>query len=460
MDPRNWFGMARGELLAILPLFSIAAHPPPPDALATSRASRLRYINNGCSRTFSAAPFFRGLSIRLRSLPMLAVLKPKRLSFLAVAAAGLPFAALLSGCGENASNAKPETPANTPARPVTAPSTGATRHGNVDGAPVPTLPATGAEQIPKDPPAAPHEGESAPKDAGCKHLPKILSIERWNNTKLGAANTLQSPESVAQDPQTGDLYVSNVGPGGAPAALDGNGYITQLSAKGTVLSAKRFPPEGGKLNGPKGIAVQGDLLWVVDIDTVRAYDLRGKEGNQLKSFSVPGAQFANDIAVGADGSLYISDTAQNFIYLYFDDGVAAGMRKTITKKATGANGLAWNAKTGKLLCCGVDFGGAPLKILEIDVNGVKDGDATVKDFSEPLGMLDGLAALPSGGMLVSDWKTQAIWWVSADGKTREKALEGFIGPADFTILKDQKTLVIPDMGRSEIVVVTFEKALD
>lgn len=319
-----------------------------------------------------------------------------------------------------------------------------------------------AETTPPKPEAVPvAAGESAPQTSNSSRVPKITAIERWDNAKLGGGEILLRPESIAEDPQTGDLYVSNVN--GNPRDKDGNGYTTQLKwmdGKLSVAAAKRFPPAGGKLNGPKGTLVVGDLLWLVDIDVVKAFDLRGKEGHQLKSFSIPEAEFGNDLVVTAEGTVFVTDTGKNSIYMIQDDNVGAGLRKFVTTQATGANGIVWNAKTGQLVVAQTDFSGGQMGLLTVDISGIKEGDAKLTPLTDKFGKLDGLVALPSGALLVSDWNARAIWWVAADGKTREKVVEGFMGAADFCLCKDGKTLAIPDMPRNEVVIVRFEKPLE
>ncbi|MGH7144536.1 MAG: SMP-30/gluconolactonase/LRE family protein [Planctomycetota bacterium] len=323
-----------------------------------------------------------------------------------------------------------------------------------------TTPGT-TNQGASSPPTTSASTDAGPASANSTHVPKILSIDRWDNAKLAAGGgKLAFPESVGEDPLTGDLYVSNVGPSGEAAAKDGDGYILQLSAAGAVINPHRFPAPGGKLNGPKGIVIRGDRLWVADIDRVYAFDLRGKEGAQLAVLSVPGAEFANDLEMTPDGTLYVSDTQKNFIYMVRDDQVAHGLRKIITRDARGANGLSWNAKTNRLLVAGTDFGNAPLGVSAVDLANVDRGEAVVTDLTGPMGKLDGLAALPSGNFLVSDWMNRCLWWVSADGKTKDKILTGFLGPADFLILKDRKTIIVPDMVRSELDVVHFAAPLE
>src|SRR5690606_21634879 len=63
---------------------------------------------------------------------------------------------------------------------------------------------------------------------------------------------------------------------------------------------------GVTLHAPKGMAIKGDTLFVADIDTVRMF--HRETGAVLGARGVPGATFLNDIAVGPDGTVYVSDS--------------------------------------------------------------------------------------------------------------------------------------------------------
>src|SRR4051812_30804906 len=84
------------------------------------------------------------------------------------------------------------------------------------------------------------------------------------------------PESVAYDAKEKVLYVGNFGGQKlAPAEKDGLGYISKVGLNGKVIEEKVFPVKDGEaLNKPKGIWIQGDRLWVTDIDVVWIFDLK------------------------------------------------------------------------------------------------------------------------------------------------------------------------------------------
>ena len=60
------------------------------------------------------------------------------------------------------------------------------------------------------------------------------------------------------------------------------------------------------LNAPKGLGLQGATLFVADIDEVRLFTRA--TGAPLGARPVPGATFLNDLAVGPDGTVYVTDS--------------------------------------------------------------------------------------------------------------------------------------------------------
>jgi hypothetical protein len=64
--------------------------------------------------------------------------------------------------------------------------------------------------------------------------------------------------------------------------------------------------DGLTLNQTLGSAIQGDLLYVNDMDTVRIFDLA--TGEPRSAFQIPEATALNGIGVAADGTIYTSNT--------------------------------------------------------------------------------------------------------------------------------------------------------
>src|SRR2546430_2953341 len=131
-------------------------------------------------------------------------------------------------------------------------------------------------------------------------------------TKVVAVEGFLTPESVLHDTVQDIYFVSNTN--GSPTAKDNNGFISRVRPDGAVENLKFI--EGGRtgvtLHAPKGMALNGDTLWVADIDVVRAFNAKTGALVDSVSLSKLGAVFLNDVAVAPTGALYITDTGIKF----------------------------------------------------------------------------------------------------------------------------------------------------
>src|SRR3989454_6932286 len=139
------------------------------------------------------------------------------------------------------------------------------------------------------------------------------ACERKPPPATGAARVLtvpgfKTPESVKYDPDLDLYFVTNIN--GNPSAKDNNGFISRIRPDGTVdsLAFVTGGRGGVTLNGPKGTALVGDTLWVADIDAVRGFNKRTGAPVATVDLAKLGAKFLNDLAVGPDGALYVTDT--------------------------------------------------------------------------------------------------------------------------------------------------------
>jgi hypothetical protein len=121
---------------------------------------------------------------------------------------------------------------------------------------------------------------------------------------------VDAPESAYVDAASGFIFVSMIG--GQPGDKDGNGRIMKLSGDGKVVSAAWVK----ELNAPKGLRSYDGTLWVADIDEMVSIDI--STGGVMSLVKIAGAQFLNDVAIGDDGTVYVSDTLGNKIYAVKD----------------------------------------------------------------------------------------------------------------------------------------------
>lgn len=97
---------------------------------------------------------------------------------------------------------------------------------------------------------------------------------------------LESPHSFLADPPSRSYFISNIN--GETNARDNNGFITKLSDDGRIIAFKFI--EGGRgdvtLHAPKGMAIVDHVLYVTDVDTLRAFDKN--TGKPLATVVLPG----------------------------------------------------------------------------------------------------------------------------------------------------------------------------
>jgi len=261
------------------------------------------------------------------------------------------------------------------------------------------------------------------------------------------------PESVAYDPKAKVLYASEFGSKLQPTLKDGMGRISKVALNGKVLEQKFLPAAGGEaLNKPKGIWVQGDRLWVTDIDVVWIFDLKTKKGRKV---ALPGVQFANDPAVTGN-VLYVSDNVADKVFRVEPaDFFSAKSEPKVTAVFTGAgvnpNGI-YPTRDGMLLMVGFTAPDKPRAIFALGVSG------QIKALSEPIGRLDGVYEMQDGSLLVTDWISGSLFRWSEKGGM-QKLATGFKGPADFCVVPDGKgmTVVVPDLVQSQLRFVRLEK---
>ena len=263
-----------------------------------------------------------------------------------------------------------------------------------------------------------------------------------------------NPESAGCDTRARVLYVGNFGsPKLDPALKDGMGYISKVGLDGKVIEKQWVPVPGGeKLNKPKGIWIQGDRLWVTDIDVVWIFDLKTKKGRKA---ALPGVGFANDPAV-MGSALYISDNRNDLLVKVEPaDFLNAKQEPKVTQIFKGAgvnpNGV-YPLRDGMLLMVGSLAPDKPRGIFALGVSG------QIKKLSDPIGRLDGAYELEDGSLLVTDWDSGSLFQRMENGE-RRKLSDGMKGPADFCVMPQAGglTVYLPDLVQSQLRIIQLRK---
>ena len=256
---------------------------------------------------------------------------------------------------------------------------------------------------------------------------------------------LQTPESVLYDEQADVYLVSNIN--GEPLGVDGNGFISRIRPTGEVEALKWIDgeAEGLTLNAPKGMALRGDTLFVADIDSVRAF--HRTSGASLGARGVAGASFLNDVAIGADGTLYVTDTGMDASFSptgtdaihRFSGGSAESF--AAAPQVSAPNGIV--ATDEGIIVVG--FGGPGVQRIGTG------GGAPAELATLPAGQLDGVVRTSDGTLLVSSWEGQAVYRIAPDGQV-STVVENVAAPADLGWDSRRHRLLIPLFNDNRIEV--------
>lgn len=231
---------------------------------------------------------------------------------------------------------------------------------------------------------------------------------RFDRTIVG----FQGPESVRYDADQDAFFVSNqTGPG---SERDGNGYIVRMSAADPA-KADLFAAGGRNgvvLDSPKGLAIHGDTLWAADIDKLRGFDRRTGTALATIDFAPLGAVQLNDVAIGPDGAIHVTDTGiimsrKGVIHTGPDRVFVVGAGRAIRTMAQGAwlkqpNGITWDATGNRWIVVSFDpYDGQVLAI-------PSSGGAPTPLHRSAHGNFDGVEVLPDGAILFASWADSSI----------------------------------------------------
>lgn len=267
----------------------------------------------------------------------------------------------------------------------------------------------------------------AGKDAGC---PTVWEV----------ASGIQTPESICYDPTAGLVYVSNIGAGG-PTLKDGDGFISICDLDGKLVNLKWITG----LDAPKGMRVRQGTLWVSDID--RLVEIEIARGKIRTSVPVPNATFLNDVACGADGTVFVSDTMNSRI-LSCRDGQVSVFAEGDDLECP--NGLLVIGDRLIVAAWGCDPAAdfttkVPGRLLSLDLK----TKALQPISARSTGNLDGIASDGSGGYFATDWMAGKILHIAKDG-TVKLATQLTKGTADLAYVPQKKLLIVPRMLENKV----------
>jgi sugar lactone lactonase YvrE len=248
---------------------------------------------------------------------------------------------------------------------------------------------------------------------------------------LSVADSFRTPESALHD-ATMDVYlVSNIN--GSPFDKDDNGFISRVAPDGRVVELRWIDGADAAvtLHAPKGMAISGDTLFVADIDEVRLFDRIS--GAPLGSRRVSGARFLNDVAVGPDGTVYVTDTS-----LRPDFSVGIGVIYRFDRRGRAEPMVAPEGGPNGILA---DSAGLVVATWDGGVLRIAGGSLTT--LPRVAAQLDGLVRLADGTLLVSAWADSSIHRLAPGASAWVRWAGGFPSPADIGFDMRRNRVLIP-----------------
>jgi hypothetical protein len=271
-------------------------------------------------------------------------------------------------------------------------------------------------------------------------------------TRVLTVDGFKTPESVKYDAHLDVYFVTSIN--GNPSAKDNNGLISRVRPDGSIESLEWISGgrDGVVLHAPKGTAIVGDTLWLADFDAVRGFNKRTGARGATVDVSRQGAKFLNDLAVGADGGLYVTDTgilfdpAGNVTHPGPDRIFRVGTKREVSVAVAGdtlarPNGIAWDAANDRFIV--VAFGGPA-------IFGWKPGDAAPTVVARGAGQWDGVELLADGRIVASSWGDSTVD-VIAEGKV-ERLIGGVPSPADIGLDTKRQRVLIPVFTENRVEV--------
>lgn len=151
---------------------------------------------------------------------------------------------------------------------------------------------------------------------------KNQEVEVYNRNRSEEVPTLSlaweiegfsQPEGAVYDKQRDLIYVSNINGDSPTSNFDGDGFVSRLHSDGSIDQLKWITG----LNDPTGMTLQGDTLWINDINEVVKVDV--KKGQVTHRYPVPNAVMLDDISVSSDGKVFTNDVGSQSVF-WLQDG--------------------------------------------------------------------------------------------------------------------------------------------
>lgn len=263
--------------------------------------------------------------------------------------------------------------------------------------------------------------------------PSMLKGDKLKEVWKTAA-IFKAPESVLYDETSELIYVSNINvTDGNPWAKDKNGFISKLSNTGEVLDLEWVKG----VSSPKGLGVFNGILYVSDVDELVAINIA--QAKVIKKYFIEGATKLNDVAVGKDGAIYVTDMGTGKIHMLKNgeitiwksglnkpNGIFIEENRILTVSAADGSFIAHDKKTKKETLINSDM---------------KSGD--------------GIEMTDSGSYLLSNWNGEIFEIKGNESTLLFSSIKEKKQTADIGIIKKERIVLVPTFFDNRVVAYKF-----
>lgn len=262
--------------------------------------------------------------------------------------------------------------------------------------------------------------------AGCSYQQNQLepksSIQNWSVTsvtKLSEKSGLLNVESILHDAPKSVFYASS----GLNYQVGSDGFISKLSHNGEVEKLKWV--DG--LNRPTGMAINGRLLYVADVNTLLAIDT--KTGKIVNRYVEPVVKSGlNDVAVNENGEVYVTASFVHSVFKLEEGNLNLWAKDE--KKLSWANGII--ATENSLIVAGLHLSRVDMKTKQVEQIVLSP---EVKDF-------DGIVADGESGYFLTTVENSGLFHINAQNNVKQ-LMKGEAYFGDLTFDKTQNVIYIP-----------------
>ena len=243
------------------------------------------------------------------------------------------------------------------------------------------------------------------------------------------------------------VLVSNFGTEALnPLNNERKGYISIIEDN----EAKVFIAPDQYLNGPKGMAIKDDFLYVADVSKIVVYNLKNKKSPPQLIYFPTGSIFVNDIAI-KDHTAYISVTNSDKIYSLDISDPYNLNEKHLEEFVTipGPNGLVIDGYKMYVASYAADEVTTDANVIYVIEN---INTPVYKKLIDQPGQYDGLA-LKDDKLYFTNWIGAKVGYIDLATMHVEYLPLDYLslaGPADITISNDK--LYIPNLPASQVII--------